>query len=88
MIITRLFRHRKNIRRALGDQGGAGGLYKEIITMFVESGALYAASYALFFGPWACGSNAIPAMVPILYEVQVRAALPLPRATSDALIQR
>ena len=78
MIITRLFLHRKNIRRALGDQGGAGRLYEEIITMFVESGALFAASFALLFGPWATGSILIPALVPILYEVQVRTALPLP----------
>ena len=78
MIITRLFLHRKNIRRALGDQGGASRLYEEIITMFVESGALFAASFALLFGPWATGSILIPALVPILYEVQVRTALPLP----------
>ena len=78
MIITRLFLHRKNIRRALGDQGGAGGLYKEIITMFIESGALYAASIVLYFGPWSSGSVAVPALVGILYEVQVRTVLPLP----------
>ena len=78
MIITRLFLHRKNIRRVLGDQGGAGALYKEIITMFIESGALYAASIVLYFGPLASGSNATPAFVGILYEVQVRTDLLLP----------
>ena len=78
MIIMRLFLHRKDIRRALGDQIGAGRLYKEIITMFVESGALYAASIVLYLGTWATGSVAMPVVVGILYEVQVRTALPLP----------
>ena len=78
MLITRLVLHSKNIRRAMGDQDGASGLYKAIITMLVESGALHAASFVLFVGPSASGSIVQLATFPILPEIQVRTVFPLP----------
>ena len=91
MLITRLVLHSKNIRRAMGDQGGAIGLYKQIITMLVESGALYTASFVLLIGSLAAPDG--PTVVEnitfqILPEVQVRHVFPLPGAASDVLIQR
>jgi hypothetical protein len=78
MLITRLVLHRKNIRRALGHQDRPSGLYKGIITMLVESGALYAASFVLFFGPWASASAFQLVTFQTLPEVQVRTVFPLP----------
>ena len=80
MLITRLVLHSKNIRRAMGDQGGAIGLYKQIITMLVESGALYAAGFVIVAGPWAAGRTSLAWFVTpfILPEAQVRTVCPLP----------
>ena len=91
MLITRLVLHSKNIQRAMGYQDGASGLYKQIITMLVESGALYTASLVLLVGSLAAPNG--PTVVEnitfqILPEVQVRSVFPLPGAASDALIQR
>ena len=57
MIIVRLALHIKNIRSALGFSAGATGLYMAIITMVVESSALYAMSGALFMGTFASSSS-------------------------------
>ena len=81
MLITRLVLHRKNIRRAMGDQAGTSGTYKKIVTMLVESGALYAASLALVAGSWASGNDGDRVRLAtdqILPEVQVRTVFPLP----------
>ena len=72
MIITRLALHHKNMRSALGAQNGASGLYKTIIVILVESGALYAASFLLLLGPWAARSVSQLVTFQILPEVQVR----------------
>ena len=81
MLITRLVLHSKNIRRAMGDQDGASGLYKQIITILVESGALYATGCVLLLGSWAVPNGpGVAALVAfqILPEVQVRTIFPLP----------
>ena len=81
MLITRLVLHRKNIRRAMGDQDGASGLYKEVVTMLIESGVLCAASFAMVAGPYWSNANPNPVQcvtIQILPRVQVRAAFPLP----------
>ena len=72
MIVTRLIRHSRNIRIAMGASARVGGLYKTAITMLVESCALYAVSYILFIGPWAIGNPVSNIFFPILAETQVR----------------
>ena len=75
MIITRLILHSRNIRKAVGTTAGVTGLYKAIVTMLVESSALYAASLVLTAGPWVAGSYLQDIFTPILAEVQVRPVL-------------
>ena len=74
MIVTQLIRHSRNIRSAMGGPRGAGGLYKTIITVLVESSALYAVNSLLFVGPWGAKSHVADIFLPILAETQVRAA--------------
>ena len=71
MIITRLILHSRNVRKAVGTTAGVTGLYKAIVTMLVESSALYAASLVLTAGPWVAGSYLQDIFTPILAEVQV-----------------
>ena len=72
MIVVRLILHRKNIRTAMGSAKGTGGLYKAIITMMIESSALYTVNSLLFIGPWSDGSWLADIFLPILAETQVR----------------
>lgn len=72
MIVTRLIMHSRNIRNALGARGGAGGVYKAVVTMLIESSALYAVSSILFIGPWGAGSWVADIFLPILAQNQVR----------------
>lgn len=55
MIVIRLILHRRNIQNAMGASAGAGQLYGAVITILVESSALYAVSFLLFFVPWIAG---------------------------------
>jgi hypothetical protein len=73
MIVTRLVLHSRNIRAAVGAPPGISGLYKAIVTMLVESSALYAVNSLLFIGPWGAKSHAADIFLPILAETQVRA---------------
>ena len=75
MIVARLALHRRTIQRALGSPATAGGLYRAVVNMLIESCALYAASYVLFIGPWAAGSSISNIFFPILAEAQVCAIL-------------
>ena len=75
MIVVRLVLHARNIRAVMGSPGGIGGLYKTIITMLVESCALYAASSLLFVGQ--SRSAIANTFFPILAETQV-CAFPRP----------
>ena len=72
MIAMKLVVHSKNFRKALGTAAGAGGLYKSIVTILVESCALYTVSYLLYIGPWAAGSPAANAFSLVRVEAQVR----------------
>ena len=74
MIVIRLILHAKTIRNAMGI-AGIGGLCKAIITMLVESCALYAVNSVLFIGPWSTRNSAENIFLPILTEIQVRAFL-------------
>jgi hypothetical protein len=78
LIVTRLVLHSRNIRRAMGAPSGANGLYKTIITVLVESSALYAINSLLFVGPWGAKSHVADIFLPILAETQVRVGFALP----------
>ena len=75
MIIARLILHSKNIRNAMGTAAGALRLHKAIITMLVESAALYAVTFLIFIGTWASRNPAQFIFLPALAQVQVRAVL-------------
>ena len=74
MIVIRLILHGRNVRTAMGAPAGLGGLYVAIVTMLIESSALYAISSLLFIVPWATGSRASDIFLPVLAEIQVRAS--------------
>ena len=71
MIVIRLILHTRNTRTALGI-AGIGGLCKTIITMLIESCALYAVSSLLVIGPWGAGDRITNFFLFILPETQVR----------------
>ena len=70
MIVVRLILHTRNIRTAVGI-AGIGGLCKAIITMFIESCALYAVNSVLFIGPWGVGNATENTFLPMLTQTQV-----------------
>ena len=73
MIVIRLAMHRRNIQNAMGTLHTASGLYNAIVTMLIESCALYAVSSVLYIGPWGAGNHIADIFFPILSETQVRA---------------
>ena len=72
IIIIRIALHTRNTRAALGITG-IGGLGKAIITMLIESCALYAASVLLVIGSWAARSPITNFFESVLLPIQVRA---------------
>ena len=82
MISARLVLHSRNIRNALGVSSGPVSLYAAIITMLVESSALYAVNQLLFIIPFAIGSSVASIFSAVLGEIQVRAASLFPRHAS------
>ena len=77
MIVIRLAWHSRNIRNVLSASTGASGTYKTIVTILVESLALYAINYVVFMGLWIDNNLASFIFQPILGEVQVRASFAL-----------
>jgi len=75
MIVIRLVLHSKDIHATLGAPGGISGLYKAIITMLIESSALYAVNSALVIGLWVAGNDVAEVFFPVLAEIQVRTSL-------------
>jgi len=72
MIIVRLVLHSRDIRAILGAPlGRMSGLYKAIITMLIESCALFAVSSLLVIGMLVTGNHALSIFMPILAETQV-----------------
>ena len=71
MIIIRLILHTRNTRTALG-MTGIGGFSKAIITMLIESCALFAVSSLLVIATLGSGSVLWNLFTPILTETQVR----------------
>ena len=82
MIAGRLALHNRNMRNAIGASSGAGGLYKAIITMLVESSAVYAISCLLYMVPSISGDFAIFGLSSIpVGEIQVRTIFTFPRGS-------
>jgi hypothetical protein len=75
MIVIRLIRHDRNIRNATGAPAKAFGLYKAIVTMLIESCALYSVTYLLYIVPWSLRSGVQFIFFPILADAQVRIVL-------------
>jgi len=55
----------------MGSTTGISSLYRTIVTMLIESSALYAITSLLFVGPYAANDYASDIFLPILAEVQV-----------------
>ena len=72
LMVSRLIMYGRNVRRAMGGPAGTGGLRKAIITVLIESSALYAVNSLLFVGPWGAKSHVADTFLPILAETQVR----------------
>ena len=66
MIVIRLVLHRRNLRKVLGTSDGTSGLYTAIVTMFIESYALYAIAFLLYIVPWALGSHVATLFAPFI----------------------
>lgn len=75
MIITKFVLRSGNIRNAMG---APIGLRTAVITVIVESSALYAATYLLFIGLWSANSPVTFVFTQVLVNVQVRAAFASP----------
>lgn len=75
MIVIRLVRHMKDIQGAIGPLFKPNRLYGIVITILVESCALYVVSFVLYIGPWGAGDGAQLIFFPILTQVQVIAPL-------------
>lgn len=75
MIVVHLILHDREIRNAMGAPAKASRLYKTIITILIESCALYAVTSLLFVGPWAAKNRASDIFLPALAEVQVCASV-------------
>ncbi|KAF9464029.1 hypothetical protein BDZ94DRAFT_1308285 [Collybia nuda] len=70
LIITRLIMH----QRRVADRRSAAQ-YLDIITMFIESSAIYAISSFLFIGTFGAGNSAALIFLPILSQTQIIAPL-------------
>lgn len=75
MITVRLTIHGRNIRNAMGDAAGTGGLYKATVAIIVESYALFAVVVLLFMGTWAAKSFVQYIFLQILAQMEVIAPL-------------
>ena len=63
------------MKKAMGPRATANGLYKTIVTILVESFALYTVNFLLFIGTWGSKSYFVYTFFPALVETQVRALL-------------
>ena len=79
-IVIRLVLHNREIRNAIGARHGTSGMYNSLVTMLLESCALYALSSILYIGLFAATSSVTALFFPIHVEVQVSDLLRLPNA--------
>ena len=82
MIIVRLVLHGRNIPQATGASDRTVGLWSNVVTVLVESCALYAAALLLFIIPYATRSYIMSIPEGVVANCQVRDVL----AFSDALL--
>ena len=75
IIIARVVLHSRNLRNATGNLVASDGMYNTIVTMLVESCALYTVTFLLFVVPWFSSSNLSSTFWPALTEIQVRLVL-------------
>ena len=73
MIIVRLVLHTRQIQSAIGTTAKVGRLYKAVITVLVESCALYAITFLLYLVLSITNSRGARIFWPILNEAQVSA---------------
>jgi len=74
MIVTRLVLHIRNVRKAIGASAGASGLHlaaATVVTMLIESYALYAVTLLIYIVPWALNSRVQLLFFAITGPVQV-----------------
>ena len=76
MIVIRLVLHIRNIRTAMEAPSGFTGLYKTVLTMLIESSAIFAVSSLLSLGFWGSGSYVADVFSAIQAKTQVRAFFP------------
>jgi hypothetical protein len=57
MIVIRLVLHDRNIRAATGSRSGIGGLSKTVVTMLIESSALYAVNALAMIVLWVANTG-------------------------------
>lgn len=72
MILIRLVLHSRTIRKVIGPSELAGGLYRTVITMLVESFSIYAIPLLLYIATWASDSFLAYPFSAILGNTQVR----------------
>lgn len=72
MIVIRLALHSKYLRDAMGPLSRPDRLYITIITILIESSALYAITFIGYIGPWWAKESLGDALLPLLSQVQVR----------------
>lgn len=82
MISIRLILHSRDIRNALGPLVKADRLYTTIVTILVESSALYAVNSLLYIGPWYAGNLLASIFITPLTVTQVRATITPPLRTT------
>lgn len=73
MIVVRLVLHSRQIQSAMGVAATPVRLYKALITLLVESCALYAISFAIFLATSIANNRIVKAFWPILNVIQVLA---------------
>ena len=82
MIVIRLVVHIRDVRGATGASGESSGPHTAtaaVVTMLVESYALYAIALLLFIAAWAVESELLYFFSRVLGAIQVRSVFTLPR---------
>ena len=79
MVITRLIWHSRNIRKAIGASDTVVGSYTTIVTMLVESYALYAVVFLLYMATFAAQNSADFVFGGFLGSAQVRPIFSIPQ---------
>lgn len=74
MIIMRLVLHNRNVQNAIGAPAATSRTYKAIITMLVESFAVYAIAFLVFIALHVTNTNGVTIFSAITSMVQVRIA--------------